>query len=713
VEPVDRLGRDPHGGREPDGQVGPTDVVVDRLRDADERDALVDGQPGRRRERALATDDDQPVEAVHVERLADPVDPTLLAVGVDARGPEHRPTAVEQPPRGREGELHHREVEHPLPPVLEPEGQHVGLVGAADDRTDRGVQAGAVPTAGEDADAGDQWTSSVGADGTGAWRRILRSPGTTCGASGGADHVARILSIDEGTTGVRGFVIDEHGAILASGYEEFTQHFPRPGWVEHDADEIWQATLTACRSALEASGTAPGEVTCIGITNQRETTVLWDRATLEPIHHAIVWQDRRTADRCDRLKGAGHGARIRRASGLVIDAYFSGTKVAWLLDEVDGARDRADAGDLAFGTMDTWLVARMTGGREHVTEPSNASRTMLYDVRAGRWSDDLLDLLDVPSSLLPEVRDSAGTFGTSDPEAFLGHHRADHGDRRRSAGRAVRAGLLGAGDLEEHLRHRIVPAAEHRRGRAGLAARAADLVAWQLDGRPTYALEGAIFVTGATVQWLRDQLGIISSAEETETLAAELPDGNEGVYLVPAFTGLGAPHWDQYARAAIVGMTRGTDRRHLAAGGALEAMAYQTVEVVRADGARVQAGPAGAAGRRGAAANDLLCQFQADCSASTCCARRTPRRRCSGPRSSPGSAPGCGRRPTSSPTCGSSTAAFEPTMDGRDARSAAHGLAGRRRPRRRAGPTSPRVSEDASSHLSHPEGPTMLATWGT
>jgi glycerol kinase len=423
--------------------------------------------------------------------------------------------------------------------------------------------------------------------------------------------VARILAIDEGTTGVRGFVIDDEGAILASGYEEFTQHFPRPGWVEHDADEIWEATLAACRDALDASDTAPGDVTCIGITNQRETTLLWDRATLAPIHHAIVWQDRRTSDRCDRLKAGGHGTRIRRASGLVIDAYFSGTKVAWLLDEVDGARERAEAGDLAFGTMDTWLVARMTAGRSHVTEPSNASRTMLYDIRAGRWSDDLLDLLGVPASLLPEVRDSAGEFGVSDPDAFLGVRAPITG----IAG-DQQAALFGQGCWEAGTSKNTYGTGSFLLLNTGAEAPDSEhglltSVAWQLGGRATYALEGAIFVTGATVQWLRDKLGVISSASETEALAAELPPGNEGVYLVPAYTGLGAPHWDQYARAAIVGMTRGTDRRHLARA-ALEAMAYQTVDVselmereakqdlqeLRVDG--------------GAAANDLLCQFQAD-----------------------------------------------------------------------------------------------------
>lgn len=422
---------------------------------------------------------------------------------------------------------------------------------------------------------------------------------------------ARILAIDEGTTGVRGFVIDDRGAILGSGYREFEQHFPRPGWVEHDADEIWRSTVDACDAALRDAGTAAHEVSCIGITNQRETTLLWERESLRPIHRAIVWQDRRTSAICDRLKGAGHAARIRQTTGLVVDAYFSGTKAAWLLDEVDGARDRAEAGDLAFGTMDTWLVAQLTGAREHVTEPSNASRTMLYDIRERRWSPEMASLLGVPEAVLPEVRDTAGAFGTTDPDAFLGitapitgiagdqqaalfgQGAWDTGTSKNTYGTGSFM-LLNTGEEAVDSQHGLLTS-----------------VAWQLDDAPTYVLEGAIFVTGASVQWLRDQLGIIEDAAETASLAAELPDGNEGVYLVPAFAGLGAPHWDQYARAAIVGMTRGTDRRHFVRA-ALEAMAYQTVDVaelmereskqelqeLRVDG--------------GAAANDLLCRFQAD-----------------------------------------------------------------------------------------------------
>jgi glycerol kinase len=422
---------------------------------------------------------------------------------------------------------------------------------------------------------------------------------------------ARILSIDEGTTGVRGFVVDERGAILGTGYREFTQHFPRPGWVEHDADEIWSATLAACEAALQDAATSREEVTAIGITNQRETTVIYDRETLEPIHRAIVWQDRRTAGRCDRLKESGHGGRIRRTTGLVVDAYFSGTKAAWLLDEVEGSRERAERGELAMATMDTWLIARMTSGREHVTEGSNASRTMLYDIRRGGWSEEMAELLDVPTALLPEVRDSAGHLGTTDPGAFLGIEAPITG----VAG-DQQAALFGQGCWEPGMSKNTygtgsflllntgsdAPESEH-----GLLTS----IAWQLDGRVTYMLEGAIFVTGAAVQWLRDQLGVIDDAADTEALAADLPDGNEGVYLVPAFAGLGAPHWDQYARGTIVGLTRGSGRAHLARA-ALEAMAYQTVDVARLMERESNQELQQLRVDGGAAQNDLLCQFQAD-----------------------------------------------------------------------------------------------------
>jgi glycerol kinase len=423
--------------------------------------------------------------------------------------------------------------------------------------------------------------------------------------------VARILSIDEGTTGVRGVVVDEHGRFLGSGYREFTQHFPRPGWVEHDADEIWQATLAACREALDATGTAPGDVTCVGITNQRETTLLWERDTLAPIHHAIVWQDRRTSAACDRLKSAGHGDRIRAVTGLVVDAYFSGTKLAWLLDEVDGARDRAEQGRLAFGTMDTWLVARMTAGRAHVTEPSNACRTMLWDLRGDRWSEEMLDLLRVPAEVLPEVRDSAGHFGDTDPDAFLGIAAPITG-----IGGDQQSALFGQGCWQAGTSKNtygtgsfllLNTGSDAPESRHGLLTS----VAWRIGGEVTYLLEGAIFVTGAAVQWLRDGLGIISDAAETEALAREVEDGNEGVYLVPAFVGLGAPHWDQYARGTLVGLTRGTGRGHLARA-ALEAMAYQSADVAQLMERESKQQLAELRVDGGAARNDVLCQFQAD-----------------------------------------------------------------------------------------------------
>ncbi len=422
---------------------------------------------------------------------------------------------------------------------------------------------------------------------------------------------ARILAIDAGTTGVRGFIVDGGGRIIGSGYREFTQHFPRPGWVEHDAEEIWEATLAACAEALKVSDTAPDAVTCIGITNQRETTLLYERDTLRPIHRAIVWQDRRTADRCEQLRAAGHEPLVRQRTGLVLDAYFSGTKVAWLLDTVPGARERAERGELAFATIDTWLVARLTAGATHVTEPSNASRTMLYDLGTGAFCPELCALLDVPLEVLPEIRDSSGHFGDSVPEAFLGvaapitgiagdQQAALFGQGAWTAGTSKNT--YGTGSfLLFNTGHELV------RSGAGLLTS----VGWRLDGRDTYVLEGAIFVTGASVQWMRDQLGIIDHASETEALAAELPPGNESVYLVPAFTGLGAPHWDPHARGLLIGLTRGTDRRHLARA-ALEAMAYQTADVVAAMTADARIELAELRVDGGAAANDLLCRFQAD-----------------------------------------------------------------------------------------------------
>jgi glycerol kinase len=421
----------------------------------------------------------------------------------------------------------------------------------------------------------------------------------------------RILAIDAGTTGVRGFIVDHGGRILGSGYREFTQHFPNPGWVEHDAEEIWEATLAACAAALKATDTAPAAITCIGITNQRETTLIYDRSTLRPIHRAIVWQDRRTAAACEALRAAGHEPSIRERTGLVVDAYFSATKIAWLLDHVEGARERAAQGELAFATIDTWLVARLTAGAAHVTEPSNASRTMLLDLTTGTYSPELCRLLDVPESLLPELRDSAGHFGTSDADAFLGITAPITG----IAG-DQQAALFGQGAWEAGSSKNTYGTGSFLLFNTGHTAVRSDAglltsIGWRLDGQDTYVLEGAIFVTGASVQWLRDQLGVIEDARETEALAAQVPEGNEGVYLVPAFTGLGAPHWDPHARGLLIGLTRGTGRAHLARA-AIEAMAYQTADVVRVMTAEAGLELTELKVDGGAAANDLLCRFQAD-----------------------------------------------------------------------------------------------------
>ena len=421
--------------------------------------------------------------------------------------------------------------------------------------------------------------------------------------------MARILTIDAGTTGITAMVVDDTGTVLSRGYREFPQHFPQPGWVEHDADEIWAATLEACGEALTASATAADRLAAIGITNQRETTVLWDRATLRPLARAIVWQDRRTAARCDALREAGHSELIRARTGLVVDAYFSGTKLEWLLDHTDGARAAAERGELAFGTVDAWLVARLTGGRVHATEPSNASRTMLYDIRRGAWSEELCALLRVPMGVLPEVRPSAGVFGHTDPDAF-------HGVAVPIAGIAgdQQSALFGQGCWAPGTSKNTYGTGSFVLLNTGAEAAASETllstVAWDLGDGLVYALEGSIFVTGAAIQWLRDGVGMIADAAETGPLAASVPDTGD-VYLVPAFTGLGAPWWDPYARGAIVGITRGTTRAHLARA-AVEAMCYQTrdvIEVMERDSG-VALGELRVDG--GACVMDVLCQFQAD-----------------------------------------------------------------------------------------------------
>ncbi len=419
-----------------------------------------------------------------------------------------------------------------------------------------------------------------------------------------------VLAVDAGTTGVTALVVAEDGAVRAKGYREFPQSFPRPGWVEHDPDDWWTAFLEAAGEALQAAGVEAAGLAAIGITNQRETTVLWERDTLRPVHPAIVWQDRRTAPACDVLRDEGWEPRVKERTGLVIDAYFSGTKLAWLLDNVDGARAAAEAGRLAFGTVDAYLLARLTAGAVHATDATNASRTMLYDIHRLRWDDELLQRLTVPAAVLPEVRPSSGRFGVTDPEAFLGARvpiSGIAGDQQAALfGQAcfepgATKNTYGTGSFV--LMHTGTDAA---RSASGLLT----TIAVGHDGSAEYALEGAIFVTGAAIQWLRDGLGVIASASESGPLAASVEDAG-GLYFVPALTGLGAPWWDPYARGTIVGITRGTTRAHLARA-AVEAMAYQTRDVVdvmtleastpitelRADG--------------GAAAMDLLLQFQAD-----------------------------------------------------------------------------------------------------
>jgi glycerol kinase len=417
-----------------------------------------------------------------------------------------------------------------------------------------------------------------------------------------------ILAIDQGTTGTTCLVFDGEAELAGRAYREFTQHFPRPGWVEHDATELWEVTQAVAGEALDDAGVRAGELLAVGITNQRETVCVWDPETGEALHRALVWQDRRTAGRCDELREAGHEPLVRERTGLVLDPYFSGTKIAWLLENVDGLRERAESGRAVFGTVDSWVLFKLTG--EHVTDPSNASRTMLYDIRRGAWDGELCALLGVPERALPEVRPSIGEMGTTRAAALHGHavpvcgvagdqQAALYGQACLDPGMAKNTYgtgsfvLLNAGDEPP------APA-------EGLLT----TVAWGIAQRTVYALEAAIFVTGAAVQWLRDGLGIITRADETEPLAASL-DGNDGVYFVPALTGLGSPHWDPYARGTIVGLTRGTGRAHLARA-TLEAMAYQTVDAVRAQEA--------ASGERlselradgGASVNGWLMRFQAD-----------------------------------------------------------------------------------------------------
>jgi glycerol kinase len=416
-----------------------------------------------------------------------------------------------------------------------------------------------------------------------------------------------ILSIDAGTTGIRTLAIDEHGTVRRSAYREFTQHFPRPGWVEHDADEIWAATLETLTEIARATADAGERVACIGITDQRETVVVWSRATGDPLHRAIVWQDRRTAADCEALREAGREQLVRERTGLVLDPYFSATKLAWLLRE--GLIEASP--DLAFGTVDSWLLYRLTGGAVHATDPSNASRTMLYDIGALAWSEEMCDLFGVPMSCLPEVRPSSGHFGTTDPEAAAGLAVPVSG----IAGDQQSA-LFGQACFEPGMAKNTYGTGSFVLVNVGTTKPAPvegllSTVAWQLgDEPPAYAMEGAIFVTGAAIQWLRDGINVIDEAAETGPLA-ESVDDTGGVVFVPAFTGLGSPYWDPYARGTILGITRGTGRAHLARA-VVESMAYQTRDVVDAvtRAAGVELAELRVDG--GASVMRLLCQLQAD-----------------------------------------------------------------------------------------------------
>ncbi len=414
-----------------------------------------------------------------------------------------------------------------------------------------------------------------------------------------------ILALDQGTTSSRAILFDRLGAITGMAQQEFAQHFPQPGWVEHDADEIWQSQLAVARKVLQDKGLTAKDVAAIGITNQRETTVLWDRKTGEPIARAIVWQDRRTAPICDALREAGKAGAIQHKTGLVLDAYFSGTKVQWLLDHVEGARGRAERGELAFGTIDSWLVYKLCG--RHVTDASNASRTMLFNIHTMKWDDELLGLLNVPASLLPEVVPSSGVIADTDVLGGAIPIAGIAGDQQAATfGQACHAPGMAKNTYGTGCFMLMNTGAQAIASHNNLLT----TVGWTVGGKTDYMLEGSVFMGGATVQWLRDGLGVIKSAAEVEQLAASVPDTG-GVVFVPAFTGLGAPYWDAYARGTILGMTRGTTRAHIARA-ALDSIAYQTVDVLEA--MHKDSGIALSELRvdGGAARNDLLMQFQAD-----------------------------------------------------------------------------------------------------
>lgn len=418
-----------------------------------------------------------------------------------------------------------------------------------------------------------------------------------------------ILALDQGTTSSRALVVDKQGAIRSVAQCEFTQHFPKPGWVEHDAEEIWSSQLKVLKEAIEKADIRSNELAGIGITNQRETTIVWDRRSGQPIHHAIVWQDRRTATTCNALKEQGYEPMIRERTGLPIDAYFSASKLAWILDHVEGARNLAKDGFLAFGTVDSWLIWKLTDGREHVTDVTNASRTMLYNIRSLDWDEELLALFNIPRSILPRVVDSSGVVAECSTSILPGsipiagiagdQHAALYGQRCRHSGMAKNTYgtgaflMLNTGSKPRPSKHNLVTT-----------------IGWKIGRDIHYALEGSVFVAGALVQWLRDGLGLIESSSEIEELASSVPDSG-GVVFVPAFTGLGAPYWDQDARGAMFGMSRGTTRAHIARA-ALESIALQCQDVLGAMRADAGSDLEQLRVDGGATVNNLLMQVQAD-----------------------------------------------------------------------------------------------------
>ncbi|WP_003540632.1 glycerol kinase GlpK [Desulfotomaculum nigrificans] len=419
-----------------------------------------------------------------------------------------------------------------------------------------------------------------------------------------------VLTLDQGTTSCRAILFDRDSNIVGVAQKEFTQIYPKPGWVEHNAEEIWSTQYGVIAEVVAKTGINPNEIASIGITNQRETTVVWDKTTGKPVYNAIVWQCRRTTDICDQLKAKGLEQVFRTKTGLVIDAYFSGTKVKWILDNVEGAREKAEKGQLLFGTMDTWLIWNLTGGKVHVTDYSNASRTLMYNIRELRWDEELLKELDVPASMLPEVRPSSEVYGETDPKNFLGHavpiagvagdqQAALFGQACYQPGMAKNTYgtgcfmLMNTGDKLYDSKNGLLTT-----------------IAWGIDGKVEYALEGSIFIAGAAIQWLRDGLKVLEEAPDSEYFASKVAD-TDGVYLVPAFAGLGAPYWDMRARGAIVGLTRGTTKEHIIRA-ALDSLAYQTKDVLGAMEADSNIKLQALKVDGGAVANNLLMQFQAD-----------------------------------------------------------------------------------------------------